>query len=282
MAMTSASEAPRTLRPLSTRLSLREYLRDLRSRQEYLRAVPVNELRAEHFDTVLGNLWFLLTPMLQTGIYLLIFGVLLNVDRGVDNYPLYLVIGVLIFRLFGGALSGGASSMRRNETLMRTLYFPRAIIPLAASIQNFLQFLPGVVVIVVLALATGETPTWRWLLLPAVLAITFVFVSGTGLITARLGHAIPDLANIVPHLTRLAFYSSGVLYDPSKFTENDLALTLFDINPLYQLLSLARWSLMSEPIPSWFWLSATAYAIVSLVGGFIFFWRGELRYGSQR
>ena len=282
VAMISASEAPARLRPLSTRLSLREYLRELRARREYLRAVPINELRAEHFDTVLGNLWFLLTPIVQTGIYMLIFGVLLNVDRGVSNYPLYLVIGILTFRLFGDAMSSGARSMRRNETLMRTLYFPRAIIPLAASIENFLRFLPGVAVMIILALATGETPTWRWLLLPPIFFIAFVFVTGTGLTTARLGHAIPDLANIIPHVTRLAFYSSGVLYDPTRFTDNEVALAFFDINPLYQLLSLTRWALMNEPVTSWFWLAAPAYALVSFLAGFIYFWRGELRYGSQR
>lgn len=280
--MTNSNEAPATLRPLSTRLPLREYLRDLRARQEYLRAVPINELRAEHFNTVLGNLWFLLTPIVQTAIYLLIFGLLLDIDRGVSNYPLYLVIGVLTFRLFGDSMSSGARSMRRNETLMRTLYFPRAIIPLAASIENFLKFLPGLAVMIILALATGEIPSWRWLMLPPIFLIAFIFVTGTALSTARLGHAIPDLVNIIPHVTRLAFYSSGVLYDPTRFTQNETALMFFDINPMYQLLSLTRWALMEEPVTTWFWLTAPAYALVSFLAGFLYFWRGELKYGSQR
>ena len=282
MVMTSAPSTAPQLRPLSTRLSLREYLRDLRARREYLRAVPISELRAEHFDTVLGNVWFLLTPIAQTAIYLAIFGVLLEVDRGVGNYPLYLVIGILTFRLLGDAMSGGARSMRRNETLMRTLYFPRAIIPLAASIENFLRFTPGVAVMVIVALSTGESLTWRWLMLPPIFFIAFVFVTGTGLATARLGHAIPDLTNIIPHVIRVAFYSSGVLYDPRRFTENDAVLALFDVNPMYQLLSLVRWAMMDQPVSGWFWLAAPAYALVSFLGGFIYFWRGELRYGSQR
>lgn len=270
------------LRPITQRPTLREYLRELADRREYVRAVPLSEIRVKHLDTVLGNVWFLVNPLMQTAVYFLIFGVLLEIDRGVENYPVFLVIGVLVFRLFSQSVSGGANSMRRNETLMRSLYFPRAIIPVSSALANFYMFLPGVLIMIALVLFTGEGIALRWLALPVVLVIALVFVMGGTLITARLGHIFPDLSNVLPHITRLLFYGSGVIYQPESFTQNENALLLFDINPMFQLVSLARWSLMGQPISQWFWITAPLYAVVTLLFGFIYFWRNELSYGSAR
>ena len=270
------------LKPITTRPGLREYLGELRDRSEYIRAVPLGELRAQNLDTVLGNLWFFLTPLLQTGVFFLIFGVLLEIDRGVGNYPVYLIIGVLVFRFFSQSLTGSTRTMRRNETLMRSLYFPRAIIPLASTLSNFYAFIPGVVIMLAMVVITGEPPSWRWLVLPVPMLFTLVFVAGVSLIMARLGHRYPDLENALPPIIRLGFYGSGVLYAPEAFTSNETVLTLFDINPMYQLISLFRWSLMAQPMPDWFWLSSAAYAVITFVFGFVYFWQNELSYGSQR
>lgn len=278
----SVSPSDFGLRPITTRPTMSEYLHELNGRREYIRAVPLSELRVQHLDTVLGNVWFLVNPIMQTAVYFLIFGVLLEIDRGVENYPVYLVIGVLVFRLFSQSITGGANSMRRNETLMRSLYFPRAIIPMSSALANFYMFLPGIAVMVGAVLATGEGIALRWLALPVVLLIALVFVAGGTLITARLGHVFPDLSNVLPHLTRLMFYGSGVIYRPESFTTNENALLFFDVNPMYQLISLARWSLMGHPISQWFWITAPIYAIVTFVLGFLFFWRNELSYGSNR
>ena len=81
--MTNTAPSPSTgLKPITTRPGLREYLGELRDRSEYMRAVPLGELRAQNLDTVLGNLWFFLTPLLQTGVFFLIFGVLFHAVNG--------------------------------------------------------------------------------------------------------------------------------------------------------------------------------------------------------
>ncbi len=270
------------LKPITQRPPLRQYIRELRARSEYIRAVPLSDMRVQHLDTLLGNVWFLLNPLMQAGVYLIIFGPLLAVDRGVDNYPVYLVTGIMVFRFFSQTVNGGTRNMKKNESLMRSLYFPRAIIPFAASLSNFYQFLPGMAVVLAIALATGESPSWRWLLLPPILVVAFIFVTGCGFITSRLGHIFPDLDSALPHIIRMGFYGSGVLYAPESFTSNRSALLVFDLNPVFQLVSLVRWALLDRPSPDWFWLAAPGYATVFFVGGFLYFWRAELRYGSQQ
>ncbi len=280
--MSNTGPPPTELKPINAIPPLRAYLRDLVDRVEYIRAVPLGEIRAKNLDTVLGNVWLLANPILSAGVYFVIFGILLETDRGVDNYITYLIIGIMVFRLFSSSLTGGAGCVSRSETLMRSLYFPRVVVPLASALGNFYLFLPGVAVMLMLAVATGETPTWRWLLLPYVMALALVFVSGVTMITGRLGHGIRDLGSLLPHLTRLGFYGSGTLYDPAAFTSNSTVLWLFNLNPVYQLISLTRWSLMGLSIPGWFWVVSPIYAICTFVGGFLYFYRGELNYGAPR
>ena len=89
-----------------------------------------------------------------------------------------------------------------------------------------------------------------------------------------------DLSTILPHITRLGLYGSGVLYDPERFTQNTWALLVFDINPIYQFLMLTRWCIIDIEVNWWFWITGPAYALALLTVGVIYFWRGETTYGA--
>jgi teichoic acid transport system permease protein len=274
-------DAP-SLEPVAGRLGLGAYLRALAARREFVFTVPRQDMRAAHMNTVLGNLWFLVNPLLQTAVYYLIFGLLLETDRGLDNFLVYLVVGVLTLGYFNQTIIQASRVMERNQTLIRSIYFPRAVIPAANALTNLYSYLPSFVVMLFVALMTGERPSWRWLLLPLILGTLFVFVSGAGFLFARLGNVFRDLSNIIPHGTRLLFYASGTIFDPRAFSTDPAVLIWFELNPIYQFLTLIRWCLIDVAMPWWFWVSAPAWALVSLVTGFLVFWRGELTYGSTR
>lgn len=269
-----------TLQPIAGRASLRSYLSQIWERREFIATMPRHELHAENLDTVLGNFWLLLNPLLLSAVYWLVFGALLDVDRGADNYIPFLVAGVMLYRLWSSGAAGGARVMWRNRGLVRSLYFPRAVLPISSSLTEFLTFLPGVVILLAVALATGETPNWQWLLLPVPIGLLALFTTGTMFITARMGSRYRDLSTLLPHVTRLGLYASGVLYDPEQFTQNTWALLVFDINPIYQFLMLARWCILDIQINWWFWITGPAYAIALLAAGFVYFWRAETTYGS--
>ncbi|MFN3215692.1 MAG: ABC transporter permease [Acidimicrobiales bacterium] len=270
------------LEPVTGRLGLRAYLRELAARRDFIFTVPRQELQAQHLNTVLGNLWFLVNPLLQTAVYYLIFGLLLETDRGLDNFIVYLVVGVLTLGYFNQTLTKASHLMEANETLIRSIYFPRAVIPAASALTNLYNYLPAFAVMLFVALITGERPSWRWLLLPLILGALFLFVSGAGFLFARLGNAFRDLSQIVPHGTRLLFYASGTIFDPRAFSTDPAVLIWFELNPIYQFLTLIRWCLIDVATPWWFWVTAPAWAVFSLAIGFLVFWRGELSYGSTR
>lgn len=276
------SSEPPVLKPVTGGGTLREYIASLGTRRDFIRSMPRHDLHAQNMDTVLGNLWYLVNPLLLTIVYYLIFGLLLNVDRGVENYVAYLVIGVLVFNFFSQASIKAAQSMVRNETLVRSLYFPRAAIPLSSTLGSFYVFLPSVVVMAAVAVGQGQYPTWRWLFIPVVIGFALLFVAGTVMFLARFGNSFRDLHSLLPHLSRLLFYASGTLYDPKRFTDDSTVLLLFDLNPLYQLLTLARWCFLARPVPGWFWIASPAWGVALLGAGFVYFWKGELTYGSRR
>src|SRR5665809_10482 len=104
--------------PLGRSLPVRVYLRSLWDRRQFAMTVPLGELRAQHMNTVLGNIWHLLNPMLQVGVYFLVFKVLLGTDRGIDNFITYLAIGVFCFGYMQRSITECASSIIKNECLI--------------------------------------------------------------------------------------------------------------------------------------------------------------------
>ena len=105
--------------PLGRSMPVRVYLQSLWERRQFAISVPVGELRTQHMNTVLGNVWHLLNPMLQVGVYFLIFGLLLGTDRGIDNFITYLAIGVFSFGYMQRAIKACASSIIRRAPCLR-------------------------------------------------------------------------------------------------------------------------------------------------------------------
>jgi teichoic acid transport system permease protein len=270
------------LHPVLSRPAIRPYLADVWSRREFILTVPRNNLRAQNMDTLLGNSWYLLNPALQTAVYFLVFGLLFDANRGIDDYLAYLVVGVLTFNLISQATTNAARCVVNNRSLIRSLHFPRAAIPITSAIASFYVYLPGVAIMTVVSLAMGNYPTMRWLLAPVVFGLTAAWILGMVFIVARLGRMWPDVHSLLPHLVRLLFYLSGTLFDPARLTENDLVLRLFDLNPFYELLTIWRWMLLGRHVPGWMWGSITAWSFGTLILGFLFFWQAETSYGSER
>lgn len=264
---------------LGGKLPLSQYLRDVWSRRQFAFAVPLADMRSQNTNTFLGQAWHLLNPLLLIGTYFLIFGVLLRTDRGVDNYIAFLTVGVFTFRYGQKSATSGATSIVRNLGLMRAMAFPRAILPLSAVIRETLQFLPSLVVMLTVSLATGEMPRWTWLLLPLLYVVQFIFNLGLAFTAARFTERVADVQNVLPYAFRLAFYGSGVLYQFDQFVSNPIAITAFRLNPFHAFVSIARESVLDGRIVALDWAVALAWTGVAFIAGFFFFRAAENRYG---
>ena len=272
--------AERPLVDITAVPSAASYLRDAWQRREFAIVTPAHDLRAQNMDTVLGQLWHLINPAMLVGVYFLIFGVLLDTSRGVDNFLGFLLIGVVLFHLIQRVAQDAAMCITRNLGLIRSIQFPRILLPVSTVNGQTVAFLPALALTLIAVIATGEKPALRWLVLLPVLAALFLFNIGVALLLARMGRAVRDLPNLLPHLLRLLLYSSGVIFHVDTFVTSEAWRRVFAINPVYDVITCARWCLLGMPAAPWTVAGLITWSTVLPILAFTAFRRYERRFSA--
>jgi teichoic acid transport system permease protein len=267
------------LHNVSERQYVDDYLHDVWERREFAVAVPLGQLRAQHMNTLLGNVWHVLNPLLIMGVYYLLFGVILGTSRGVPNFLAFLAIGVFTFHYTQRTVTAGASSVFGNAGLIRAIYFPRVILPLQTVIGQSVAFLPAIATMLIVTILNGVTPRPWWLLLIPLYAVQALFNLGATFVVARIGDTYRDITNVLPHFFRVLIYLSGAMYSVENFITSPFMLRLFEINPMFSFISLARGAVLGTPTTIGMYLSVAAWTLVLLFGGFHYFRAAEHAYG---
>ncbi len=304
------------LRPSAERPPVFQYIRNLWQRRHFIMAFATARNIAMYTEARLGQLWQVLTPLLNAGVYYLIFGLLLHINRGIPNYLAFLVTGVFVFNFTQRAFISTSTVITESLPLIRALRFPRAALPLAYVMIELQQMLLSLVVLAAILLITGEPITWYWLLAIPALLLQTVFNVGAGLAVARLGSNVNDFSQLLPFLMRTWLYVSGVLFQISTLDVARKWVALLQINPAAIYITLMReallvtqrqsqpgaqpynearceiwqrlkpanhldWSAYCHPVtnPSHYWIYGIAWAVLALAVGFFFFWRAEAKYG---
>lgn len=272
-----------TLMKVGGRPPLRPYLEEVWSRREFVYLLARFRIEAENQRNRLGMAWIVLRPLLNAAIYGLIFGILLGSNTRPAHFLEFLIIGVFVFEFFASSFTQGARAVTSNQALVQSLSFPRMSLPLSAVTQRLLLFLPMVAVMLVIIVAFGTLPQPEWLLLIPLTAILFVFNCGLAMITARLTVHFRDLTQLLPFITRLIFYTTGIFFSfDRRFSKHPTVLRIVDFQPVHEFLTLARAVLLKGPdynVPMSYWVYSTVWAIVMFAVGVVFFWRAEERYG---
>jgi teichoic acid transport system permease protein len=273
------------LRPVLVTTSTGEYLRQMWGRRSFAVAMPLEEVRATHQDTLLGNVWHLINPLLSVAVFYLIFGVVFQASRDIDNYVLWLMIGVFAFGLTMRSVLAGATSISANLGLMRAMRFPRALLPVSTVIGRLLTFGFEFAVLLVVALITGEGLSRRLVVIPLIIVLHTALNLGGAFIAARLNDAYSDIQQVIPFIFQLLRYVSGVMFSVDQFLATDseypLIARLIALNPLVQILDLYRWALMGTTINPARVVECIVISGLLLVFGFRFFRANELSYGQR-
>lgn len=272
------------LRRAIARPSLPTYLYQLWDRRHFILTYATSRNVSKYSGSVLGQLWQVLTPMLNAGIYYLMFGVILGARDDVPNYPAFLITGMFIFTFTQRSVSGAAKSISGNLSLIRALHFPRAALPLAYTIQELQQLAISMGVLAVVIVLTGEPVTVLWLMIPVALLLQLMFNVGAGLVLARIGATARDMNQLLPFIMRTWLYTSGVFFAIGSRVEKagmpPLIADILYANPAAAYIEFMRDLLIPghEPRP-WIWMACVFWAVFALVVGFWYFWRAEERYG---
>jgi teichoic acid transport system permease protein len=306
------------LKRSATRPPFVSYLADLWQRRHFILGFATARNVAMYTDARLGQVWQVLTPLLNAAVYYLIFGIILGTKRGVPDFIAFLVTGIFIFNFTQRSFIIASRVINDSLPLIRALYFPRAALPLGYVLIELQQLMVSMVVLAVIVLAAGEPLTWYWLLVIPVLALQAIFNVGGGLILARIGAGVDDVSQLLPFIVRTWMYTSGVMF--SIQTMKSLAghhklSYLLQINPASVYITLTRLALLKsqrlsipgaapydrhlcalyykEPTRHLYdsahcaalvsntdlWLYGIGWAALAVAIGFIYFWRSEARYG---
>ncbi|MEU9054424.1 ABC transporter permease [Streptomyces sp. NPDC048384] len=270
------------------RPSLRAYVRRLWARRHFIGAFSTAKLTAQYSQAKLGQLWQVMTPLLNAAVYYLIFGKLLGTSRGVPDYIPFLVTGVFVWTFTQSSIMAGTRAISGNLGLVRALHFPRAALPISFALQQLQQLLFSMAALVVILLFFGIPVGVSWVLVVPALVLQSVFNTGIAMIMARMGASTPDIAQLMPFVLRTWMYASGVMFSIShmmaKHTDWPSWLTAaLQANPAAVYIDLMRFALIdsfhASQLPPHVWAIATGWALLAGVGGFIYFWKAEETYG---
>ncbi|MDT9689960.1 ABC transporter permease [Streptomyces sp. P9(2023)] len=264
-----------------------EYIRQLWGRRHFIVAFSSAKLTAQYSQAKLGQIWQVATPLLNALVYFLIFGLILDAGRGMatEVYIPFLVTGIFVFTFTQSSVMAGVRAIAGNLGLVRALHFPRASLPISFALQQLQQLLFSMIVLAAVAIAFGSYPSMSWLLLIPALFLQFVFNIGLAMIMARMGSKTPDLAQLMPFVMRTWMYASGVMFSiPVMLADKPAWIAdVLMYNPAAVYMDLIRFALIdgygSENLPTHVWATALGWALAAGIGGFVYFWKAEERYG---
>ena len=270
------------LTKVGARESLLSYVKHAWQRRDFAYVMALYTDQANSSRNRLGRWWLVLVPTLQAAVYGLIFGILLGGSRP-ENFIPFLITGVFLFSFLQGAYSSGANSVTSNIGLVRSLSFPRILLPINALIQQVFSLLPQVALLLITLLLFQQQVTWNWLYLIPILLLMVVFGFGLATISARLTVHVQDLNKLNPFLTRVMFYVSGIFFSiETVLKDYPVAMQIATWNPVYVYISLARGAMVEGyAMTAGMWIAAVAWAFGLLIVGTVFFWRAEERYGRE-
>ena len=208
--------------------------------------ISVTEFKRTYFGTVLGYLWSLIRPLMLFGILLFVFTKVFKIGSQLPNYPVLLLLGIVLFTLFQEATQNAVTSVVSQEGIVRKTQFPRLVIPLSTVLTSTFNFLLNLVIVFAFILAWGVEPTWTWLLFPVAVGALFVLTCTVSMLLSVLYVRFRDVAIIWVVLAQVLFYATPVLY-PIELLEDPPIERLLMMNPIAVIFEQVRVWVLAEP-----------------------------------
>lgn len=254
----------------------------LRQQARVVAVIASSEFKLKYAGSALGYVWSLLKPLGLFAMLYVVFGRFLKVGGGVPHYPLYLLLGIVLWTYFSDATSIGMQSIVARSTLITKLAFPRVVIPLSATVCSAITLGVNLLALAVLVGATRVVPGPRWLLLLPLLLELYLLALGVALAFSALYVRFRDIREIWELTLQILFYASPIIY-PATFLPPWFREIVY-LNPFVQIAQDAR----AIVVPSRAGLTAAhvygsplgellpiGVALLLLVGGYLLFRKEE-------
>lgn len=263
--------------------------RDLWRYRELIRNLVVSSLKSRYKNSALGFIWSLLNPLGMMLVFTIVFGFLMP-DVRVEKYPLFLLTGLLPWNFFQASINAGLYSVVGSSNLVKKVYFPREVLPIATVLSQLVNFLLAFAVLfVALIVFQASFSPWLWTL-PFVILIQTVFSTGVVLVLGTLNVFYRDTAMIMEVVMLAWFFLTPVVYSVALLPETivlggftvPLQRLVYILNPMASLIAIYRdllyWGYRTDVD---FFIRTALTAIAVFAFGYWFFLRYSDRFGEE-
>ena len=237
-----------------------------------LRELVRKGVKLKYRKSYLGIIWSLIEPILTTIVLVLVFGTLLGHRE--KDFSLYIVCGRLLYTFFSSGTKQSMTSIRRNASMIRKVYVPKYLYPLAEILFNYIIFFISLLVLVLVMIYCRTVPTVLiWQVIPALLMVLLLTI-GMGMILSTLHVFFRDTEYLWNVVLMLIMYMCAIFYYPNKILESGHAW-LLRYNPLYCIIDIFRGGIMGYMADSWNYIFAGAVSVLSVIIGTYIFWKKQ-------
>jgi lipopolysaccharide transport system permease protein len=252
---------------------------DLWEYRELLYFLAWRDIKVRYKQAALGAAWAILQPLMTMMIFTVIFGNLAKVPSDGLPYPIFAFTGLLPWTYFAQAIGRSGASLVSSADLIKKIYFPRLIVPIAAAMAPLVDFAIGFVILLGMMAWFGIAPKWGLLALPLFLLLCCITALAVGLFLSALDVRYRDVGHTLPFLIQFWMYASPVVYSASLVPER--WRLLYSLNPMVGVIEGFRWALLGKERPDFGVIAVSAgVVIVLLTGGIIFFKRMERTFAD--
>lgn len=249
-------------------------LNEIWSYRELLYFLVWRDVLVRYKQTVIGISWAVLQPLLTMAIFAIIFGKLANIPSDGKPYPVFAFAALLPWNYFSQALSRSGTSLVGERNLITKIYFPRLLIPLAASVSPVVDLFFSFLVMVALMMWYGIIPTLGLLILPLFIVLALLTALAVGLWASALNVKYRDVGHTIPFLVQAWMYASPIAYPVSMIPEK--WRLLYSLNPMVGVIEGFRWSMLGSERPDFLIIVvSSAVMTVMLIAGLLYFKRME-------
>ncbi len=230
---------------------IREGIADLRSRRRLVRYLVQADAHKRGADTLLGNIWWVLDPLLQMLVYVVFVEII--APRSTPAYPLFIFSAILPWKWFSASITDATTSIVSQDQLIKQIQFPKIVLPVAAVTAGVVSFAFGTIALGLLMIFFADRISVYLLFIPLIAAVQYVFTLACALLVAAGNVFFRDLGNVVGHVLRLWWFLSPGLYslasldDIKFFKDHHIIATLANLNPFAILFEAYRAVIYGTP-----------------------------------
>ena len=249
-------------------------LGELWNHRELLYFFVWRDVKVRYKQTAIGAAWAIIQPLLTVFTFTIIFDKFAKMPSDGLPYPVFSYAALLPWNYFAKSLNGSIGSVVESANLITKVYFPRLLLPIAATVSGLIDFGISFIFLLVMMAWYGILPTWGALLLPGFILLAMLTALSVGLWLAVINVRFRDVGQVTSFLIQIWLFASPVAYPVSVVPEKWRAL--YSLNPMAGVIEGFRWVLLGKQMPDIVSIiTSIAVVLLLLVGGIIFFKRME-------